>query len=71
MKKARQNNEIDAEVVIRSKLVSPAFWPIWFRILGETGTKAAENHPNAPIFGLKGCLTNSQHSPARILLSGF
>jgi hypothetical protein len=24
-------------------------------------------HPNAPLFGLKGCLTNSKHSPARVL----
>jgi hypothetical protein len=23
-----------------------------------------------PLFGLKRCLTNSQHSPAKILLSG-
>ena len=35
-------------------------------MLGETGRKAAENHPSAPIFGLKGYLTHSQHSPAKI-----
>jgi hypothetical protein len=70
VKKARQNNEIDADSLIRSKPVSSmTFWPIWFRIPGRR-VEAAENHPNAPIFGLKGCLTNSQHSPARVLLSG-